>query len=154
MDCGECTLCCKLLEIRSLPKKAGTWCEYCEIDRGCKIHDTDIPEECSKFSCAYRQMKKVSLNLRPDKCGVIFERFDDIFIGTVDPNINGFSDDLKGQIYSFLREGFSIVLFNQRIQKPVIYTSKNHTAKEVWEKIKEIRKKRENKWQPQVTQQI
>jgi hypothetical protein len=128
-ECEGCTLCCKLLDISWMDSPAGDLCKYCDEGKGCKIYDT-VPEKCLEFNCAYIQMEKVHPSLRPDKCGVIFERIKDVFVGTLDPE-NPLQDVVKGQIDSFSREGFSIILF-KRNAKPVIMAGNNHTADEVW----------------------
>jgi hypothetical protein len=87
-------------------------------------------------------MSNVSINLRPDKCRVIFEKItDDIFIGTVDPDVKKLNDDVRGQIQTFLSGGFSIVLFNQKIKEPLIHAAKGKTISEVWDIVKEEIKK-------------
>jgi len=135
MECGECTLCCELLPVPWMNSPAGHLCNECDEGQGCKIYNI-APKKCLEFCCAYNQMKKVSINFRPDKCGVIFEKItDDIFIGTVDPNESKLKDIVKGQINSFLGEGFSVVLFNQKIKNPLIYHEKNTTADEVFKSV-------------------
>ena len=73
MECGGCTLCCKLLNIDWMNSPAGEYCKECEKGVGCKIFD-HVPKKCLEFKCAYNQMEKVSIDLRPDNCDVIFER--------------------------------------------------------------------------------
>jgi hypothetical protein len=142
MNCDGCTLCCELIDIPWMNSPVGELCKHCEEGVGCKIYNT-APKDCLDFSCAYNQMEKVSINLRPDKCGVIFEKVtNDIFIGTTDPNISNLSDVAKRQIDSFLQEEFSVILFNQKIKSPFIYTTKNITADKVWEIFKTEARKR------------
>jgi hypothetical protein len=139
MDCNGCTLCCKLLKIDWMDSPAGVYCKECHPGKGCKIW-VNIPKKCSEFGCAYNQMKKVSPNMRPDNCGVIFERIaDDVFIGTISSDEIKLSDDANGQIQAFLKDGFSMILFHQRIKKPFIYPGKNHTPQQVWDILMEVR---------------
>ena len=134
-------MCCKLLNIEWMDSPAGKNCRECDPGKGCKIYD-HAPKKCLEFYCAYNQMADVSINLRPDKCRVIFERVtDDIFIGTVDPNVERLNDDVRGQIQAFLNEGFSVVLFNQKIKEPFIQAAKGRTISEVWDVVKEEIKK-------------
>ena len=51
-ECGECTLCCKVMEVEALKKPAGKWCAHCTTSRGCGIYETR-PEECRTFFCAW-----------------------------------------------------------------------------------------------------
>ncbi len=37
MECGECNICCKLLETHDMPSKRGEWCEYCNPNEGRSI---------------------------------------------------------------------------------------------------------------------
>lgn len=131
MECGECTLCCKLLNIPWMDSQAGELCRECDENKGCKIYDK-APKKCLEFHCAYNQMEKASIDLRPDKCNVIFERINDVFVGTVDPDKNYFQDIVEGQINSLLNEGFSIILFNRKEPKPIIIPSDKHTKEEAW----------------------
>jgi len=116
MECGKCTLCCTLLDIPWMDSKAGETCKYC--NKGCTIHETK-DTRCKEFSCAYTQMAKVNIALRPDKCGVIFERIqDDIMIGTLDSSRENFNY-LQGQINSLLKEKINVVLIKNGI--PIVY---------------------------------
>lgn len=133
MECDGCTLCCKLLNIPWMDSPAGEYCRECEPGVGCKIYD-HAPKKCLDFYCAYNQMEKVSKNLRPDKCGVIFERYDDIMFGTIDPEHNQLSKDIVGQIEFFILEGFSIVLvMNRNVQ--FIHTTEKYTEQELIDKL-------------------
>ncbi len=132
MNCDGCTMCCNLLYIPWMDSPAGEWCKNCDIDKGCKIYNT-APKKCLNFNCAYKQMKKASINLRPDKSRVIFEKIGEkIFIGTVDPKATKLQEIVLRQVDSFLTEGFSVVLFNQKIKEPLIYPTLGITQDEVW----------------------
>lgn len=132
MKCDGCTLCCKLLPVPWMDSPAGEYCKECEPDIGCRIYK-NAPEKCLEFKCAYNQMKSVSINMRPDKCGVIFERLDDIIIGTIDPEIGLLSKDILGQMDAFINQGFSFILYKTGY-KTFIYSSK-YTDNEIREKI-------------------
>ena len=81
-------------------------CMYCEDDK-CRIHDK-LPKECSDFECAYFQAGN-NINLRPDKCGVMFEKIGEhIFLGTKDPR-RVMTEQGVGQAYAFVEQGFSVV---------------------------------------------
>lgn len=51
-SCDGCTACCKLLSIPELKKPAQTWCEQCDIGKGCRIYDTR-PTDCRTFFCGW-----------------------------------------------------------------------------------------------------
>ena len=70
-DCGECSLCCKLLDVPNLAG-SGEWCPHCKPGKGgCSIYD-NRPKECLGFDCFWRAESWPDY-LRPDRCKVIFE---------------------------------------------------------------------------------
>jgi len=138
MKCDGCTLCCKLLKIEWMNSPAGEYCIECFPDKGCMIYD-EAPERCLEFDCAYIQMERVSINMRPDKCGVVFERLDDIMIGTVNSEVGRLNEDILNQISIFKRDGFSLVLYKKDSQT-YIYSDK-YSDDEIIDKIaKELRR--------------
>jgi hypothetical protein len=140
MKCDGCTLCCKLLPVPWMDSLAGEYCRECDEGVGCKIYD-HAPKDCLSFRCSYNQMEKCHIDLRPDNCGVVFERIgDDIFIGTTDPILKKLKDVVGGQIRIFAKQGFSVILFNKKIQVPYVFPSNNYTKEEVWNKYLEREK--------------
>ena len=92
-------------------------CSFC--DKGCTIHD-DAPESCKEFECAYYQGGE-NIELRPDKCHVIFEKMSDtLFIGTLDARFE-ITEIAKGQIRSFLRQGYTVRLGASDFRKPITW---------------------------------
>ena len=137
MDCNGCTACCKLLRIPWMDSPEGKYCRECEPDVGCKIWE-DRPEECKSFRCSYYNVKKVNENLKPQNCGVVFEKATkDIFFGTIDVDIVVLDKFVNIQITKFLEKGFSIILTHPKFKEPYILTVKGKTEKEVWEEAKE-----------------
>lgn len=52
-DCGDCRLCCKVLDIPELEKPAGVWCKHA-CDAGCAIYkQPERPEVCGTYECAW-----------------------------------------------------------------------------------------------------
>jgi len=136
MECGECTLCCDLLPIKELNKPANILCEYCELKKGCKIQETK-PLECRNFDCAYYQMEKVHIDLRPDNCKVIFEKVSDrVFFGTQDPRFE-VTDIAKNQIAAFGNQGISVILVSSKEKKPAIILAPGHTVQQVMKEFQE-----------------
>ena len=136
MECGECTLCCKLLEVNEINKLAGNDCKYCTTK--CSIYSIR-PIACKEFSCAYHQMKKVSKKLRPDKCGVIFEKLEeDLIFGTVDPSHTELNF-ITGQINAFLKEDINIVL--SKNGNPTVYHLDNIAPESVLKRVYSIASK-------------
>lgn len=123
-DCGECDLCCKLLETHGVPSPIGTYCQYC--DNGCTIHDTR-PDECREYQCMWSQMPEhfAMLELRPDKCGVIFDRQgDDVISARIDEGTM-IKDLAMAQINNFNIQGFSVIVFRGNNHK--IFLKDGHT---------------------------
>lgn len=68
--CGECSVCCKVLEITQFDKKAGLWCEHCGSAGGCGIYATR-PDICRDYECLWKGDRGLSARLRPDRVGVV-----------------------------------------------------------------------------------
>ena len=133
-SCEGCTACCSVLKIDALDKPQYTPCIHCE--GGCTIYDTK-PKTCSEFECAYLQGKNIPLSLRPDNCGIIFmKKTDRIFSGLLIPGME-VSDIAKGQIDSFNRQGYSVVLIDQRVSKPHIMLAEGHDGETIYNEYKE-----------------
>ena len=109
MECGECTACCTAFPVKELKKPIATECDY--ADEGCKIYN-DRPQSCQDCLCAWITQPVAVLELRPDKCGVIFERNKDIMIGTV---IGPITPIIQGQIEDFKKQGFKVIM--QKVKK-------------------------------------
>ena len=69
-------MCCKLTEVPEISKPVGVWCPDCKIGDGCGSYDSR-PASCKSFSCDWLLNEKMKDDLRPDRCGVIFERVKD-----------------------------------------------------------------------------
>ena len=114
---------------------AGELCSECVQAEGCKIYYDSIPQRCLDYQCAYVQMKKVSVNFRPDKCHVIFERHGDVMHGLVDPDHPEAVEKLKGQIQAFLEEGLSVGIHVQGNDKPYIWAVEGKSSQYVYDTI-------------------
>jgi hypothetical protein len=122
-ECGECTMCCKELELHTIASSIGELCRYCTVGVGCQIYE-ERPGECKQYQCMWTQMENVSEDLRPDRCGVIFDRAgDDVITGRLSEG-REISELLKGQIETFMSEGFSVVLFSGA--KKLSYMQEKH----------------------------
>jgi len=136
MKCGNCTLCCTLLKVDKINKPAGVMCKHCSTK--CDIYK-DRPKACKEFTCAYYQMNKVSERLRPNNCGVIFEKLeDDLMFGIINPNHKDFKY-INGQITAFLQEGINVVL--SKYGQPVVYHIDNVSPESVLSRVYKIAEK-------------
>jgi hypothetical protein len=67
--CGECSFCCKVLEITELAKPAGKLCEHC-VSPGCGIYPAR-PKVCREYDCLWKGDRSMSPRLRPDHTGTL-----------------------------------------------------------------------------------
>lgn len=129
MECGECTLCCKVLPVGELKSPAGEYCKHCTIGVGCSIY-SQRPKVCRDFLCSYAQVSNVSIELRPDKCGAIFEKISDkVFLGTREDGIE-INQFAKKQIKEFNIQGFSVVI-NSQNGLAKLYLAPGHNRDEI-----------------------
>ena len=75
-QCGGCTLCCKLLPVRELQKKANTRCEH-QSRKGCAIyHQLGFPPSCGLWNCTWLGGEEDLV--RPDRCGWVVDVVPDL----------------------------------------------------------------------------
>ncbi len=75
--CGECTMCCTLRGVPELRKRPFSPCPKCGVS-GCNEYQSR-PVTCREYRCVWLELedegdRRMSLDERPDRCGVIFER--------------------------------------------------------------------------------
>jgi hypothetical protein len=74
-ECGDCSLCCKLLEITAErapeigDKPAGQWCSHCS-QPGCAIYGRR-PSLCQSFACEWLKNDRLGDEWQPSRCGMI-----------------------------------------------------------------------------------
>jgi hypothetical protein len=73
-SCGTCTLCCKVFEIPSLQKPAGTWCRHCAPGAGCAIHET-LPQQCREFFCLWMSDSSMPAEWKPERSKLVLTFF-------------------------------------------------------------------------------
>lgn len=72
-DCGSCQVCCVLLKIPALFKRAGDECKHlrpAKAPTACARYDTR-PKVCSEFWCLWRLGLAPGFS-RPDESGIVF----------------------------------------------------------------------------------
>lgn len=142
MECGPCTLCCKLLDVKETKSKSGEWCQFCDPKNGCGIYETR-PEECSGFECMYRQAPRCSEDVRPDKIRTVFEKVSDrIIFGTYDQHLKKASSVLERQIVDFKSQGYSVILRKAGTNSKVIIRNKDHAEEDIINEFEEFVKAR------------
>lgn len=106
MDCDGCTLCCTLCNVPELNKAAGEPCKF-NTGTGCSNYD-ERPYSCREFRCAYHQAGNDKA-LRPDNCGVVFERIGNTMYGSADTTRTNYPH-VNGQIKAFIKQGVPVVM--------------------------------------------
>jgi hypothetical protein len=87
-NCGDCTLCCKVMAIEEIAKPAGQWCAHCKPGRGCGIYDSR-PAECRAFNCLWLVDARFGPHWKPAKSKMVLTASDDGLEIRCDP---GFAD--------------------------------------------------------------
>lgn len=65
--CGTCTLCCKLLPVGDLDKRANQVCRYQRSGKGCTVHGQRVqPFSCRIWSCGWLTNNDAEELARPD----------------------------------------------------------------------------------------
>ena len=75
-ECGECTLCCKVMAIEQLAKPASSWCPHCKPGRGCRIYP-ERPDECRSFNCMWLVNGHLDERWRPSKSKLVLTTSED-----------------------------------------------------------------------------
>src|SRR5258707_183047 len=71
-QCGDCTLCCKLLPVRSIGKLDGQRCKH-QRHTGCKIyHQPGFPRECLNWNCRWL-VNDAGDTARPDRSHIVID---------------------------------------------------------------------------------
>jgi hypothetical protein len=121
-------MCCKELELHTVASAIGELCRYCTVGTGCQIYDSR-PDECKQYQCMWSQMEHVADDLRPDRCGVIFDRSgDDVITGRINKD-DDISPLVRAQVEAFMREGFSVVIFKGK--QSLAYMQEEHSREYV-----------------------
>jgi hypothetical protein len=71
-QCGDCQLCCKLLPVRELGKKANTRCRYQRHGKGCKVYGRR-PHSCRLWNCRWLGGDVPAGIRRPDRAGYVID---------------------------------------------------------------------------------
>lgn len=64
--CGTCTLCCKVVGVLEIAKRAGTWCPHCARGIGCTIYDSRY-ESCRTFYCQWMLDRRLGPEWKPER---------------------------------------------------------------------------------------
>ena len=83
--CGDCAVCCYHCNVPEMKSPAGEMCSK-NTGTGCSIYESR-PDVCKPFECLWLSQEQIPDELRPDRCGVMFEIpfGSDTWIGYVSP---------------------------------------------------------------------
>ena len=82
-ECGTCTLCCKLLPVKTLGKKAGERCQHAKHNKGCAIY-ARRPFDCKSWGCGWLTDPETAGLHRPDRVHYVIDVVEDFV--TLAPN--------------------------------------------------------------------
>lgn len=105
-QCGDCSLCCKLLSVAEIRKPTNRWCRHCRPGRGCGIYG-ERPDQCRTYEC-YWLKGMLPPEMKPNKIHAVAgpsENGTGWFIH-LDPDYPGIEDKepLKSSIAELARE--------------------------------------------------
>jgi hypothetical protein len=103
-DCGDCTLCCKVMAIEELAKPAGSWCPHCKPGRGCLTY-AGRPAECQAFSCLWLVDDQLEQHWRPSRSRLVLTTSEDGIEIRCDP---GFRDAWRKEPFRSEIRGWAI----------------------------------------------
>jgi hypothetical protein len=73
-ECRDCQLCCKLLPVKELDKKANTRCKFQKIHKGCTVHNTGLmPFSCHIWNCRWLVEDDTEELSRPDRSHYVID---------------------------------------------------------------------------------
>jgi len=78
-QCGECSLCCRLIPVAEIGKKTGERCSFQRFGKGCTVHGPQQPRQCREWSCAWLLLPMLTLP-RPDRAGFIVDLSVDVVV--------------------------------------------------------------------------
>ena len=73
-QCGDCQLCCRLLPVPPLQKKAGESCQFQKFHKGCTVyHKPKMPLECAMWNCRWLANNDTADVPRPDRAHYVID---------------------------------------------------------------------------------
>ena len=90
-ECGDCTMCCKLLKIEEIQKPKNKWCVDCTPGKGCNIYATR-PPVCRGFACQWLIDTSMGEEWKPSRSRMVIsfdDRTPDQCLISVDPSAPG-----------------------------------------------------------------
>jgi hypothetical protein len=73
-QCGDCQLCCKLVPVPPLRKRAGQKCQHQKFGKGCALyHSATMPIECRMWNCRWLVNDDTDDLSRPDRSHYVID---------------------------------------------------------------------------------
>src|SRR3954471_19848386 len=93
-QCGDCQLCCKLLPVPPLRKRAGEKCKHQKFGKGCTVYHTRaMPPECGLWNCRWLVGDDTADMPRPDRAHYVIDIMPDFI--TVTDNEAGVTQKIQ-----------------------------------------------------------
>ena len=86
-QCGDCSLCCKVLGIPELDKPKDSWCPNFLAGTGCRIYATR-PPSCHNFVCRWLSDPMMGPEWKPSVCKMVVDSRPSLFVVHVDPAVS------------------------------------------------------------------
>jgi hypothetical protein len=86
-QCGDCSLCCKVLGIPELEKPKDRWCPNFVASVGCRIY-ADRPPSCRSFICRWLTDPAMGPEWKPNVCKMVIDSRPKLFVAHVDPAVS------------------------------------------------------------------
>ena len=86
-QCGDCSLCCKVLGIPELEKPKDQWCPNFLAGTGCRIYATR-PPSCHNFVCRWLSDPMMGPEWKPSVCKMVVDSKPSLFVVHVDPAVS------------------------------------------------------------------
>jgi hypothetical protein len=84
-ECGDCTLCCKLVPVKELDKPASTRCIHQRQIKGCLVYHTPkMPLSCHIWNCRWLVKNDTDDLARPDRSHYVIDIMPDFVIAVDD----------------------------------------------------------------------
>ena len=70
-SCGDCSMCCKIMQVDEFDKPQGVWCRHCAPGRGgCTIHESR-PSVCRDYFCGWLMSSNLGAEWQPSICKML-----------------------------------------------------------------------------------
>ena len=86
-QCGDCSLCCKVLRIPELDKPKDQWCPNFSAGTGCRIYP-DRPASCHDFACQWLTDTTMGPEWKPSICKLVLDTKPGLLVVHADPAVS------------------------------------------------------------------